>query len=80
MILNLIMVIVNQVLKQVLIHVYENHHQKRNHQVISDDDDSDDDGYERGDRVEAKVYVDGLKIMVVKLHVKIEMVTYDIKY
>ena len=78
MILNLMMVNVNQVLKQVKSNQRKNHHQKRNHQVV--------------EVTTMKVMlmvimmdmsvvivlklklVDGLNIMVVKSHVKIEMV------
>ena len=78
MILNLMMVNVNQVLKQVKSNQRKNHHQKRNHQVV--------------EVTTMKVMlmvimmdmsvvivlklklVDGLSIMVVKSHVKIEMV------
>merc|ERR1711991_1198256 len=73
-ILNLMMVNVNQVLKQVKSNQRKNHHQKRNHQVV-------EVTTMTAMMMDMSVVivlklksVDGLNIMLVKSHLKIEMV------
>ena len=74
MILNLMMVNVNQVLKQVKSNQRKNHHQKRNHQVVEVTT-MTVMMMDMSVVIVLKLkLVDGLNIMVVKSHVKIEMV------
>merc|ERR1711991_87052 len=78
MILNLMMVNVNQVLKQVKSNQRKNHHQKRNHQVVEVTTMTAMMMVIMMDMSVVIVLklksVDGLNIMLVKSHVKIEMV------